>query len=87
MSLEICTMLVLSTEHLDPAARRALSDGAVIAYEKGEYGWFVYAGSAAAGPDLAPLRAVLSFAAHHGAEWVCFDRDGPVVETLARWEW
>lgn len=94
-------MLTISTAHLRASTCNEWlhePEKGITAYEKGEYGWFVHAGShdslhaerARAASSLAmpnELRVVLDFAREHGCEWVCFDRDGDEVVGLVTYEW
>jgi hypothetical protein len=73
----------------------------VIAYPKGEYGYFVHVSedldeleddpSASTEYDFkdvpADLLGVLVYARAHGCQWVQFDRDGDVNEDLPHFDW
>jgi hypothetical protein len=56
----------------------------------GEYGWFMYVQRE---PDprlddeFPGLEEVFEFARKHGVDYVLLDRDGPVMDGLASYDW
>lgn len=91
---EISRMFTLSTSHLSPLSDEKLSNGEAgvsVAHMKGDYGWFIYAGDNAAdeGDDEMPsdLAACIAKARALGCEWLCLDRDGPVMADLMTFDW
>ncbi len=82
--METTKMLALSTGHMrEETLENMLNIEGVIAYEKGDYGFFVYV------PDRLDLEdydipedlfACLSFAMQNEFGWINFDRD---VEPIA----
>lgn len=76
-------ILTVSTVHITPELAEAMNGGetfGTILFDKGEHGWFIYAKSSTCTDPL--LSDLLSFAADHGAVWLCIDVDGTIVETL-----
>lgn len=100
MAHEIAKMLVLSTAHLSeqtclaylPDCRPGkVLEEPIIAFEKGEYGWFVHVSEAPAdseGPDVPlELRSAIHVARREGCQWIMFDRDGDTIDELPTYEW
>ena len=92
MAPEIAKMLVLSTGHLTPHACNSFLPGYRHAYEKSDYGWFVFVPT-----DETPIEDgdelpgclidCLKFADTQGCQWVMFDQDGPREDSLPYYEW
>lgn len=78
------SITVLSLSHLQPATRAKLqeNDLSLNAYPT-EFGGLVYVGSP---PHRTPIETDLAFivevSARAGIEWLYFDAEGPVIETL-----
>ncbi|CAM5290770.1 hypothetical protein ATER59S_00535 [Aquamicrobium terrae] len=70
-------MLVMSTAHLDPQARRFLDSGASIVIPF-EHGWIVYAKIEHNGP----LATLLDYALRRACLWIKFDGAGPLIDDL-----
>lgn len=101
MNLEIDRMLCMSTSHLrDTTCNEWLAGKheGITAYQKGEYGWFVYAGAEDSyqwetngdpdDPDIPnELKLCIAFAREHDCAWITFDRDGEIVEGLVVFNW
>lgn len=93
--LEINKILTLSTGHLTNKTcntwlPQMIESTAIPAYEKGEFGWLVFAWSDSSSldePDYPnDLRVCLAFAQEHDCLWVNFDADGPIVDGLPVYE-
>jgi len=81
-------MIALSTAHLkEETCNEYLGSGELAAYEKGEFGWFVYVPDDR--PDDLPteLADIFDKAAPWGFQWVMFDRDASTVNDLAVFDW
>lgn len=98
--LEIARMLTISTAHISKETADLLAGdvdfgidvcwGACLSvYNKGDYGWLVFADAANTGhPGMpADLAACLRLAQENDCEWLCLDRDGDVVESLPVYDW
>lgn len=85
-ALETTKMLVLSTTHLKEKTCNGFLPTYVHAYEKADYGWFVYVEPA---PDGLPdsLTTCLQFAHEQGCEWIMFDRDADPISELPVYSW
>lgn len=87
--MEISKILTVSTAHINKSTRELLDQDVyeawqVIAYPKGDYGWFIYAVEAGgAPPDLA---MAMQYVKQNGCDWLCLDQDGP-IEDLPIYEW
>jgi len=88
--MEIHRMLAQSTAHL---AQATLAKGAeafqrLSAFEKGEYGWFVYVPEPQLLEELVEgltedVATCIRFAAAQDMQWIMFDRDVDVISQLA----
>lgn len=101
--LEICKMLTISTAHVteevcDMLRERAYGDlrssVPFVVYEKSEFGYFIYINKDELENDIAncechqSLIDVVKYAAAHGCELLCLDRDGKmIVKDLPIYEW
>jgi hypothetical protein len=88
--MEIERMLVLSTSHLTEFTCVVVLDnydGPV--WEKGEFGWFVYANLEQLDDLPEDLRQCVNYAQDPGVscDWIMFDRDGPIVDELPTYDW
>ena len=94
---EIHSILVLSTGHLtERDCNEWMHTCPWSCFEKGEYGWFMYAcpdedgaeddKTIAADVPMA-VRSAIHKARQLGCEWIMFDRDGPELEDLPHYEW
>lgn len=96
---EIAKMLVLSTAHLSEetctvyvsSIALGLEQGSIIAFEKGEYGYFVHVPEDPADsekPDVPlELRSAIHVARTLGCQWVVFDCDGDTASDLPVFDW
>lgn len=96
---EIAKMMVLSTAHLSEETctvyvsniALGLTEGSIVAYEKGEYGYFVHVPEDPADsekPDVPlELRSAMHVARLAGCQWIMFDRDGDTVDNLPTYNW
>jgi len=97
---EIAKMLTLSTGHVTEETcncwipEQNFDPPRVVAFQKGEYGWFIYVGGKERDeedrqdeeiPD--DLKTVMSFARKHRCTWLCLDRDGGDEVDLPTYEW
>jgi hypothetical protein len=85
MKPELCTMLVLSTAHIDPKTANRYG------YDLGQ-GTLTYVSEEADWREdvLAEhptLRKPFDLAASLGATWIMFDCDGPVMDELPAYDW
>jgi hypothetical protein len=82
-------LLVLSTTHLSPkTCNEWLHSCPWAAFEKGDYGWFVYVAEDTEGVDVPlDLRSALHVARREGCEWVMFDCDASTIDELPTFEW
>lgn len=78
-----------TAEYLDRAATNEGSPLGPVTYQKGPYGWFVYARENEYGVDDVPkdLLAVLKKARENECEWIMLDRDEEPIEGLPVYEW
>ncbi len=93
MSLEINHMLALSTAHLTPHTCNDILpklEADLPVWPKGEYGWFIYASTEIgelAEPLPTDLEAAILFAKTQGCDYLMFDRDWPIADTLPTYDW
>ena len=90
--LEITGMLTLSTWHISPRTARDWMPGCPWpSYDKGDYGWFMHVPGDAAITEAegVPLeiRSVTHLARRERCQWIMWDRDGPVLDQLPRYDW
>lgn len=80
-------MLVMSTAHLPcPITPENAPDP--IWYEKGDYGWLVYARLFRTPYDTTPeLIDIMTYADKLGCEWVMFDCDATILPNFPTFEW
>jgi hypothetical protein len=78
-------MLILSNSHLNTEMRRLVSSLApgIIEYD---FGWIVHVAEEHEA-ELKPLAPLLAFARQRGCLWIKFDRDGPILDGLAAYDW
>lgn len=83
-------MLALSTAHLSQATLEKGTDAfqRLSAFEKGEYGWFVYVPEPQLLEELVEgltddIATCIRFAAAQDMQWIMFDRDVDLIEQLA----
>lgn len=88
--MEIHRMLALSTAHLSQATLEKGTDAfqLVTAFEKGEYGWFVYVPEQQLLEELVEgltedVANCIRYAAAQDMQWIMFDRDVDVIDQLA----
>ena len=81
-------MLVLSTAHItEHTCNVSLHDAQIVAYAKGDYGWFVHV------PDDEPeglpidLGGCLALARARACAWIMFDRDADIAPALPVHDW
>lgn len=79
-------MLTISTGHLTDDTCNEFLGNYEHAYDKGEFGCFVYVDTEARGLP-ASLEDCLGFAEEQGCAWVVFDCDGPILPELTFYEW
>ncbi|QNE07800.1 hypothetical protein [Croceicoccus marinus] len=90
--LEIASMLVLSTAHMNlKTARDWMPECPWSCFEKGDYGWFMYACddpgiTEAAGIPL-EIRSAIHVAKRLGCAWIMWDCDGPLIDELPEYDW
>ena len=86
MYLEKTQMLTVSTAHLTYETLENLKQickesSALVCYEKGNYGYFVYLTHEVKTLDIPKdLKAMLQLAFDNDCELICFDCDGELVE-------
>lgn len=84
-------LLAATRDLLNGASADSLIVPSVIAYEKRDYGWFVWVPENPAdseGEDIPlELRSAIHVARVHGCGWVMFDRDAPVIDELPHYDW
>jgi hypothetical protein len=90
----IVSMLDLSTGHVTEATAKRLTDRpesiGLPVYPKGEYGWIVWAGTESVTRVVdvpADLVTVVKFAQERGCEWIMFDCDAPLSDSLPSFDW
>jgi hypothetical protein len=82
---ELCTMLILSTAHLQ---EDMIQEG----YDLGGYGCLMYVSDQddwreEVTSECPALKGPFELAAALGASWIKFDPDGPVMDDLPVYEW
>lgn len=84
--LEIARMLVLTTVHLTRETANLMSSLPTAAFDKQDYGWFVYVTEET---DQLPtdLEACIHYARSRSCEWLMFDCDGPTIDGLPVFDW
>lgn len=94
MDLEIDKIVTVSTGHVSKETAAMLEAGTVstATFAKGEYGWFVYAGSYdenLPNGDTMPaeLGALINLAGRNGCVWLVLDCDGPILEGFPTFDW
>jgi len=91
-ALETASMLVLSTEHLHPdTAAGWMAACPWACFEKGDFGWFMYVCddpgvTETTGVPL-EIRSALHVARRARCDWIMWDRDGPILDELPRYDW
>jgi hypothetical protein len=81
-------MLVLSTANVTPeTCNLYLHTAPFAAFEKGDYGWFVFAPTDVPDDLPADLAGCFDLASRNGVEWVMFDRDAEVHPDLPAYDW
>ena len=87
--LEVHTMLALSTAHIRPETSDSMeAGGPIVAYEKGDYGFFVPDCEGNAQDEIpADLAECLAFARARGCSWLMFDCDAEQVPGLPVYDW
>lgn len=88
--MEIHQMLCISTAHLSVETREQLQFKQLnlIAYPKGEYGWFIPLPPEKLDPTIESydfpedLTLCFGMAEDMGMTWLMIDRDGPVLDGL-----
>lgn len=85
----IVKMLELSTAHVTGDTAQSLNAGHFLAYQKGEYGWFVpvLAFDLLTEPCPIELAWCFNLATERGCDWIMFDRDCDMVPGLPVFEW
>lgn len=87
--LETC--LTISTAHVSVETAMALNDDkfGLIAYDKGDYGWWFFINDLPA--DMAPvpsdLRLLLERAQSLNCVWLCLDQAADCLDDLPTYEW
>ena len=84
---ELQTMLVLSTSHLNPEMEVRVKR--TYGYDLEGYGALLYCGEQALEEivrTLPEMEELLRCAVSLGADWIKFDPDGPVMESLPVYE-
>lgn len=90
---EVAAMLTLSTAHITYEASQYLEapgeHPGLVVYEKRDYGFFIPLTDEIPLPADMPLsiKDCMNYADSLGCTWLCFDRDGPVVDDLGTYEW
>lgn len=84
--MEKHNMLALSTGHLTQKTICNMEN--FIAYEKGEYGWFVYVPEIMDTYEMPKdLDNCIQFARNNGCDWIMFDRDVETIDSLQIYDW
>ncbi len=86
-------VLTISTCHIMQGTAERLNEGipGIVAYDKEDYGWWVWCGiqpdktTQEAFPD--DLWACLDYARKLKCDWLCLDRDADAIPALQTWEW
>ena len=84
---EYCDICVRNQKHEDGYNE---TDIDIIAYSKGEYGWFVLVCGWDDDPDAnipEDLKDCLEFASRHGYDWIMFDPEEDEVGELSTYHW
>jgi hypothetical protein len=88
MTPEIAKMLVLSTAHLNPyVSQRVLPGVGYPAFQKDNFGWFIYVMDDLPTEMPNSLKVVLNYASDLSCDWVMFDQDAPTLPSLPEYEW
>jgi hypothetical protein len=83
MTLEIPTMMVLSTGHLtESTCNEWLHEAPFAVYEKDGYGWFISVPDDVDQNWPSSLLDCLELAREENCGWIMFDLDGPIIEDL-----
>lgn len=81
-------MLVLSTAHItQETCNTFLPTYSGPAWEKGEYGWFIYVPEDLDETLPVDLAACMALARTKSAFWIMLDRDEPEVDGLPVFDW
>lgn len=82
------TMLVLSTAHLtEGTCSTWLHHASLVAYPKGDVGWFVHVPDSTHGDVPADLAECLEQARALNCDWIMFDRDAAALTILPVHAW
>ena len=96
--LETERAFVLSTAHITEDANKYLLGNGwwrgrkpTLIFDSYKYGWRIYVGEldgpiCSAGPHVS-LHACMELARKNGCMWLKLDRDGPIVDSLPKYEW
>lgn len=88
LSTDVEHMLVASTAHVtQETCNNWLPDADMPAFEKADYGWFIYVGNADPADMPEDLRAVIAKARNFGCQWLMLDRDGNTLDGLETYDW
>lgn len=101
--METCTMLTLSTAHIEKETAEMLKHQSVdsdleydtintnlVVYSKADYGWWIHVADLDRDDvRLLPcdLAACCMIAMRENCEWLCLDADGPIEDCLPMYEW
>lgn len=92
--MEISKMLTVSTAHISPTNAELLDEGVkdLIVYKKDDYGWFINVPSydiekGSLSICALPIHRLIVFAKDLGCDWLCFDRDGEILDYFSTYGW
>lgn len=90
--MTILKMLDLSTSHVSKETAQTLDeapDGTINAYQKDEYGWFVWVPPTEweRADQPADLLAAFAYARTQQCDWIMFDRDAEIIDDLPSFDW
>lgn len=94
---EINTMLTISTAHISPQTREEWQETLdtnsyqtnedFVIYGKDGYGFFMYiTNKTGEHTTNKTLKKIIEFAVDYNADIICFDSDGPTIDSLKKYE-
>ena len=87
--MEINKMLTVSTAHISEETAELLDkDISIVAYQKGDYGWFIHIHDDCDEYEIPKdLLKLLMFAKDLNCDWLCLDCDGDILDYLETYDW
>ncbi|USM11459.1 hypothetical protein vBCbaSRXM_14 [Citromicrobium phage vB_CbaS-RXM] len=85
MSLEIAKVLILSTRHIEPESIERLECLSTVF--QCDYGALLSTSATVPAKWPEDIQTVKDFAREQGCDYVMWDRDGPEIDELPKYDW